>query len=554
MSQYLSTKVLASLLMVALIAPSTLFIAPQRAHATGWPVFDAGNFVQNTLAAIKSVLIEIHTYTSAVAEVAMYVNTFIFQPLLYVLSGRLLKSMTAGVLGFVNGLSNGAGRPQFVQNLGGNLQGVGDASAFAFFDSYIRNMGSPFASSIVHALRIDYVRRTSLAGFYGANRDTLSRTSPNIRAYLAGDWSQGGLASWFALTTQDNNNPYMMYLNGQSQRDALVGQGAGGAKGKRKAELAWGNGMLSWCGVGTPVSTGPDGVDPGAGAGDGTGVSRDDPAYGTTAPLTETSFVGTVPGDPCVNKDGTSGKVKTPGSVIGETLNKVLGSTQDKIVQMGALASEVNGIMGDITKIMQTVNIAKQILSGPDDGGLAGANSRDDGSYFLSVSSATVYQSVAESENTATNRTLVTEKTHIVDQYESSWLTIKSSADFALASVNALTGSCTATAQTALTTNIQPALARAASAAAVVAVARVALQKIQDKFNVGADATADIQALNALPPSSTDVTNALQDAQVSGDGVGATADPAGSLTVSGGSLVDRMNLIRANATTMVCTP
>lgn len=543
------TSSVSLLLIFALVFPSAFIIAPQRAQALFVPTFEENPVLvgdvtvtaaKTTFMALKETLIEIHAFTTKVATVAMWVNTFILQPLLFVLSGRLLQRITSGVLQFVTGVINGTGAPQFVQNVRGTMQMASDVSSFAFINQYGLHSRSPFSASIVSALRIDYLQGSSLAGFFAANRDTLYRTSPNINAYLAGDWSQGGLASWFALTTQDNNNPYMLYLNAQSQRQSLAGPGVGGATGARASELAWGQGMLSWCGT-------DDSVDPAvpvSGVDDGTGVVPD-----TEMPSSITSLEGKVPGDPCTNKDGTGGKVKTPGSVINSSLSKALGATQDKIIQMGALANEVNGILGDITRVMQTVNLARNILVGPDNGGLAGADTRDHDRSFLGVSSATVYQ------NAAGSPLYTADKSSAVDQYESAWLTIKSSADAASTALNSIINSCAnattkSEAQAALAAQVQPPLAAADAAAAAVAAARAMMQKIQDVLNAGNDASADIQALNNMPPSSTDLTNALQDSQTLG---GATASPDGSLTVSGGSTVDRMNLLRANAATLAST-
>lgn len=518
-------KVLVALLTIALIVPSVFLIAPQKTKA-GWPVSVIATLELpfTVLSSIKNTLVEIHSFTSKVAAVAMWMNTFIFQPLLFVLSGRLLQSTTSGVINFAIGTINGTGAPQFVRDVRGNMQAVSDASAFAFINLYGMHSRSPFSASIVSALRIDYLQSSSLAGFFAANRDTLYRTSPNINAYLAGDWSQGGLASWFALTTQDNNNPYMLYLNSQSRLRSLTGPGVGGATGARASELAWGQGMLSWCGADESIN--PE-------------TQVYGPADGTD---------GGIPGDPCTMKDGTAGRIKTPGSVISSTLGKALGATQDKIVEMGALAAEVNGIMGDITRVMQTVNIAQNVLGGYGSNGLMGAGGHGSG-VFLGVSSANIYQ------NAAGSPLLTLDKTVAVNQYESAWLTIKSSADFVAASLNSLINSCAnvatkSEAQAALSAQVQPTLAAADAAAAVVTAARAMIQKIQDELNAGRDASADIQTLNAMPPSSTDLTSALQESQTLG---GATASPEGSLTVSGGSMVDRMNLIRANATALAST-
>ena len=56
--------------------------------------------------------------------------------------------------------------------------------------------------------------------------------------------------------------------------------------------------------------------------------------------------------------------------------------------------------------------------------------------------------------------------------------------------------------------------------------------------------SADTQALGAAPPTTADVVNAQSAATVTGR---ATASPDGSLTVSGGTLIDQMNLISTNA-------
>src|SRR3989344_8405212 len=110
--------------------------------------------------------------------------------------------ITAGVIAFVIGKANGTGVPQFVVDVQRSLQTVGDSRALAFFDQYGRNSNSPFAASITSSLRNSYLQKTSLAGFWAANMNTLARFSPDVNAYLAGNWSQGGVAAWFALTTQ----------------------------------------------------------------------------------------------------------------------------------------------------------------------------------------------------------------------------------------------------------------------------------------------------------------------------------------------------------------
>ncbi len=61
----------------------------------------------------------------------------------------------------------------------------------------------------------------------------------------------------------------------------------------------------------------------------------------------------------------------------------------------------------------------------------------------------------------------------------------------------------------------------------------------------------DLAALAVAPPTDAAVASAQVDAGTTG---AATASPAGSLTVSGGTLVDRMNLLNFNATALITDP
>lgn len=76
----------------------------------------------------------------------------------------------------------------------------------------------------------------------------------------------------------------------------------------------------------------------------------------------------------------------------------------------------------------------------------------------------------------------------------------------------------------------------------------------QTTATVGSSYVTDVQALQNTPPTMIDVAAAMRDSSVTG---AAIANPEGSLTVSGGSLVDQMNLLNTNAEalkTTVCNP
>lgn len=569
MSQRPFHSIVALFLVTALIAPSALFLVPQRANAQ-LATFDFANFLKNTVTAVESTITAIQSTLSATldvtntaATVAMRINADILQPLAFVLSGNLMKMITAGVIQFVIGKANGTGIPQFVVDVQKSLQTVGDAKALAFFNQFGRNSNSPFASSITSALRNNYLSKTSLAGFWAANMNTLARSSPNVNAYLAGNWSQGGVAAWFALTTQTQNNPYTFYQNSQSQLAGLIGSGVGGATGARLAELGWGQGFTSWCGA-FENDTVADQED------------RD-------AVAQPTSSTGVNPGDPCI-KDGVPGTIKTPGSVIVATLNKVLGGQQDQITRMGNVGPEITGILRNVATVLQTVNFATQILGGPGSGGLFGVDSPS-GSNSTSrlmqyqntpnfgVTNSTIYKNAAALPSSGADMTTR------AAQYDAAWNTIGTAANAASTTIASLANFCTTAAnaesgdptfvsastaqagaaRSALTTQIAPVLARVVAAASTTAAARAMVQKVQSEANSSIEATAalysaDVQALQSMPPTDSDVANAQQETRAFNM---ATAIPAGSLTVAGGTLIDRMSLISTNAEalkTSVCTP
>ena len=594
------TTALAIFLTVVLIAPSAFLVAPPKAHAALTSVIEVGlNLFENTIGAIEETLNVISTYTNTAANVAEQINTYVLQPLAFVLSGNLMKMLTSGVIAFVIGKANGTGVPQFVVDVNQSLQTVGDSAALAYLRQFGTNSNSPFSASIASALKNNYLQKTSLAGFWAANMNTLARTSPNVPAYLSGRWSQGGIAAWFALTTQTQNNPYTFYQVSQAQMAGLVGSGAGGATGVRLSQLSWGQGFMSWCGAREGTTEDNDGT-----AMEETTTEDND---GTAM-----ESGGVNPGDPCTDEDGNPGTIKTPGSLIKSTLDKVLGGQQDQIVRMGNVGGQITGILSNIATVMQTAQFASQILGGSDSGGLFGVDSPTAGnsrsalynftptqnaggftSDYLGVSNSSIYQSAA------TIGASGSDKAKLIEMYQSGWDAIGASANAASINLTDLANFCTTAAntesasespntafinaargqatdaQTALATEVAPVLNRVAAVGPITAVALAMVEKIQCELNAPANTVvycdlksptvptnvtteypADMQTLQTMPPTAEDVAALQQESQDFG-GIGAQENPAGSLTVSANpSVVDQMNLISANAQalkTSVCT-
>lgn len=556
MNKRFTTTAAVFLAVVMLVAPLRVYAIPVAVVLDPYTI---ANTIEAAISAVSNTLTGIATPLTAVATVAKQVNDYVLQPIAFIKSGALLKALTAGVIAYVNGKANGTGAPQFVQNLQGNLQRVGDTQALAFFAQYSRNSNSPFASSITSALRVQYLQQTSAAGFWAANRSTLGQYSPNVNGFLTGNWSQGGVGAWLALTTQSQNNPYMLYQNSQRQLASVVGS----AQAARTETLKWGQGFLSWCGAAQEVA----GPQPGACSSTAKGGEPCTSPAGVpgTCAVVETGNecipkTGVNPGDSCYQSDGTAGQIKTPGAVITASLNKALGGGQDKLTQIGNIGAQFQGILGSIATIMGTINLAKDILNGPSSGGLAGAGS---GASFQSTSardsslignvnqnyanSAAAAAAAAAAQRAAAERaaaarrangpggtTTGTDLASRITRYETAWASLKGAADTAKSAAQALSDACTTqvtAAQTAIITQIAPVLASAASAATITTTARSAI--------AAGTATENMQ------PTLDQVASAENDAA---SPLGETiATPPGSLTVSGGSVVDRMILITSNA-------
>lgn len=545
MTHHPFTKVLAALLTVALVAPTAFFISPQRTQAAGGIAGAIGCVgalsgalgAASTVAGVVSgvpvtnLIIQTQTTRSADADTTSCIAETVLMPLARAVARMILAQITASTINWITG-RNGSGQPSFVQNISVHIQGVGDSVAVPFFSQVRTGFNSPFGSVISSALRLNYAQQTSMAGFFAANQSTLARYSPNPTAFVSGDWSQGGIGAWFALTTRTENNPYTLYQAAQSQLASNVGQ----AQTNRRQDLLQSGGFLSWCGASAANTTDE---------GDGTAME------------------GVNPGDYCTNSDGTPGTIQTPGSVIHDYTQKaVVNSGIDQLIS----AQDLDAALGAIATAL-----VGQVLGGS---GLFGA-SRFSPSGRPAIVTQLQNYSANNSSAAASATALAQTVTTNIATFTGAWDTIAASANTASTTLASLARFCTdaavaapdnpsfaatARAQAAATETtravaIVPLLAQARQAVASVAATEALVLRVQaeavaantaaaDITGAGGALSADTQALGAAPPSANDVALAQARATVTG---GATASPAGSLTVSGGTYVDQMNLISTNA-------
>lgn len=548
---------LAAVLALALIAPAAFFASPLQAQAAGGGVLGAAGCIGGIMGIgsgaasvvtgvmgvpVSNLIIQSQTTISAGANATSCINDTILMPLARAVARMILQQITASTINWVTG-RNGTGQPSFVQNLGVHLQLVGDSAALPFITQVATGFNSPFGPAIASSLRTTYLQRTSMGGFFAANQNTLSQYSPNPSAFLAGNWSQGGVREWFALTTQDQNNPYAL---NQAARDQMLST-AGEAQTNRRQDLVQSGGFLSWCGADATPSASAN------------------------------------PKAPCTNPDGTPAMAQTPGSVILGYTQKTLGSGLDQLVS----AQDLDSALGAIATAL-----VNQVLGGS--GGLFGASTAPAGRPSVTN---------RLQNYTPTNQSASTSGTSIVQStldklsgYTATWDTLRAAANTASTTLADLASFCIAqqqlapailapegdttqalttfitdstaqatAARSAITTVAAPVLREAQAAYETASTTRVfALQVQSESLGVSTLTSAttdaamtlntDIQTLSTMPPTVVDVGNVQMDATVTNT---ASASPAGTLSVSGGTLIDRLNLITANARalkTSVCTP
>lgn len=303
--QHLSKKIITGVLGLTLVAGVSF---PGTARATGAPVFDAANLIENAFTAIKSS--------------AQVTKDYILDTLVWEVGNLAIQSMTRSIVNWIN--SGFQGSPAFVTDLNQNLRGVQDAVARRFFDALSSQdiAQTPGQDRVLDAVRLAYYLRTSPESFYTRYPNTLSQVSPDPESYLAGDFSQGGWNAWFETVMNPQNNPFGANDLLNRELDAVVSN----ATNNRIQELSWNRGFLSWRGECQQT------------AGEGVDLSGE---------------------DNCVAYE-----IRTPGSVIMEQLNDRLGDNVNRLVS----ADEFNEIVGALLNQL----VLQVLGGGEGGGGLSG--------------------------------------------------------------------------------------------------------------------------------------------------------------------------------------
>ncbi|MBU2158636.1 hypothetical protein KKD81_01475 [Patescibacteria group bacterium] len=378
-------KIVTLFVGLALIVPASVSLAPHRAEASGILTFDALNLVQNLFVAVKSS--------------ALTTKEYVLDGLANELATLAIQSMTKSLVNWIN--SGFQGSPAFVTDLRQNLRGVGDHIANKFFEDLASRdiTDSPYQDRILNTVRIGYYLSTSPESFYTRYPYTLDQVSPDARAFLEGDFSQGGFNAWFSAVMNPANNPYGARELAEQELTRLVAEGTE----NRIQELSWGKGFMSWrgeCREYTPQ--GEEGWLPG-----------DDLPADLSIDITGE--------DACADYE-----IATPGSVIVEQLNNTLDAPNQKLIT----ADEINEIIGALLN-----QLVGHVLGTDNGGGLRGVSRPTSGGGSSILDQATNPNQAGSGTNSLSRNfaAAVADQKKYVTEYRAAWQKLRGAAEAALA-------------------------------------------------------------------------------------------------------------------------
>lgn len=318
----LKIKIL-SFLLVFSFAFSPIFSLKSQAFFGGF-VFDASNFVQNTMTAANTTI-------SSVSGVARTTKDFALDALAWMVVNLIIERMAAQTVNWIN--SGFQGSPAFITDTGGFFQDLGDkvAGEFIFNHPNFNFLCGPISARVRLTLAQNYVQDNRVW------RCTLTNVVSNIDNFMD-DFSQGGWDGFFELTMRPQNNPIGAYLQAESELMARIFT----RQETLNKELNWGKGVLSYkeC-----LRRGPDQV-----------IQVPQPDGEPTEEI--------VQGE-CLEE-----RINTPGSVIESKLNSTLDSGRQRL----QVADEINEIVGALltqmtSQIVGGIGKGLRSLSQPSSGG-----------------------------------------------------------------------------------------------------------------------------------------------------------------------------------------
>lgn len=296
-----------------------------------------------------------------------------------------IQTMTKSIVNWINGGFEGS--PAFETDLSNSLRQLGDGVAQQFLTELASNqkIHSPFIENLVTKVGAGYYLYSGRDALASRLRYTLDQSAADDKAFLAGDFNQGGWNAWFSAFMEPANNPYGAQMIASQELASAISDKAN----SYVQELGWGSGFLSW--KGDCVEAAPMSI-------------AEQNAKGLTA-----DQVAEVPAKLSDAKGCLNRATQTPGSVIEQTLIPSLNSPLHQL----ELADSINEIVGALAS-----QLVSKVLGG---GGLRGVSQPTQGggnSFLNQATDSSQYSN--ESMSTGFAQTLASAKTQ-TEGYQANW-------------------------------------------------------------------------------------------------------------------------------------
>jgi len=305
------------------------------------------------------------------------VNTTIMQflnGLAWTVAKTAIQSMTRSIVTWIN--SGFEGSPAFVTDLNRNLRQLSDTVAMEFFESLDADViDSPFLEQIALGVGAAYYMNSSQDRVARRLKYTLNEYSRNDRAFLDGNFEEGGFNAWFAVWMNQANNPIgAHYIAGQELAAQIEAESF-----ERLQELMYGRGFLSWKGECT---------------------ARDE-------------TISLNPDENCIKHE-----TLTPGAVV----ERQLGVTLESPLRQLELADSINEIVAALA-----VQMVSQVAGASGLLGITRPSSSGGGSSLDRATDPSQYSGTTNSIGQGLSARMTTDRTN-VQAYQQSWQRIQSAA------------------------------------------------------------------------------------------------------------------------------
>ncbi|MEK7116640.1 MAG: hypothetical protein AAB837_00555 [Patescibacteria group bacterium] len=336
-------KIIVSVLIFIFVF-SPVFIRKTNAFlGIGDIAFDPPAEISTGITSINTGITAVSTVTSAATDVAGATKEFGLDSVAWIIANLVIERMAASTVNWIN--SGFRGSPAFVTDPEAYFQDIGDkiAGQYIFSNPNLNFLCGPIQAKIRLALTQNYIQDRIW-------QCTLTDVGRNMDDFM-NNFENGGWDNFFELTQRQQNNPIGAYLQAENELNLQIAT----RQGTKQKELDWGKGFMSF------EVCGPEGRDPKDGV--------------------------------CIGR----AEIATPGSVIENKLNEVLGSGTKKL----EAADEINEIVSTLLN-----QLVSQVIGGIGKGlrGLSSPSSTGEKSITNQLTSSTEASTVSyfgETQNTS---------------------------------------------------------------------------------------------------------------------------------------------------------